>query len=90
MFLPLYMERSIHYETRQESVPLDKKQLEKNLAALARAEALKKISAEGIEYEIASHWLDAQQNENTLQIQAVYEIYTDIAAARDALTEEVY
>ena len=58
--------------------------------SLARADALVSMQAEDMEYEIASTWTDTQQSGNTLRVRAVYEIYTDIAATRDALTEEVY
>jgi len=90
LYLPLQLERSTHYELVQEHIPINPEILQRQLQNLARADALRKISAENTDYEIASHWTDVQENENTLQLRAVYEIYTDIAVTRDAPTEEVY
>ena len=90
LFLPLELERTTHFETALHARSADRATLERQLAVLARADALVSMQAEDMEYEIASTWTDTQQSGNTLRVRAVYEIYTDIAATRDALTEEVY
>ena len=90
LFLPLQVERRTHWETTEKNYEADRAILETRLTALARADALRKISAEVKEYEITSSWTDAILNGNTLHIRAVYEISTDIASERDALIEEVY
>lgn len=90
LFLPLEIRRTIHHETRAETITADPEALQQQLQPLARADALRHLQAAGIDYTPASDWTDAQINGNTLQIRAVYEIYTDIAAERDAQTEEVY
>ena len=51
---------------------------------------MEKLSRDGIDYEIASDWTDAEEKNGVLRIRAVYEIYTDIAVTRDVLIEEVY
>ena len=90
LFLPLQVERLTHRETTKKEIPLDRNLLQARLEALARADALRKIEAQAGEYEIIASWTEASENNNTLQIRAVYEICTDIAAERDVLTEEVY
>lgn len=90
MFLPLEIERRIHLETTAETRRDDPEVLEDTLCALARADAFKKISSDIIAYETASSWTDIEEKNNTLYVRTVYEIYTDIAADRDALIEEVY
>ena len=86
LFLPLQIEKTIHRETMQREVPLDESLLHARLEALARADALRSVQAQAEEYEIIACWTEANQSGNTLQIRAVYEICTDIAAERDALT----
>lgn len=90
LFLPLEIKRSVHYETAPSVQSMDPAQLEARLADLARAEALSAVARDRIQYEIASQWTDATRNGNTMRVRAIYEIYTDIAVTRDALTEEVY
>lgn len=90
LFLPLQIERSTHWETVAETREADLGILEDRLATLARADAQARIASNEDACEIASSWTDAKQNGNTLQIRAVYEIYADIAAERDAPIEEVY
>ena len=90
LFLPVQMERSIHYETSLDVFQADPAVLEAQLTLLARSDALRKIRQDIQEYEITASWVEAEQNGDTLQIRAVYEICTDIAAERDALIEEVY
>lgn len=90
LFLPLELERTTRYETRNQVRFLEPEILKKQLEPLARADALKGISTGNTPYQIASHWTDAQQDDNILRLRAVYEIYTDIATTRDAFIEEVY
>lgn len=90
LFLPLEIERVTHYETAALQEPVDRARLEAHLSALARADAMEKLSRDGIDYEIASDWTDAEEKNGVLRIRAVYEIYTDIAVTRDVLIEEVY
>jgi len=89
LFLPLRLERSTHYETRELVHSVDPDVLQRQLEVLSRADVLKALSQDAIEYEIASQWMDASQTGNTLRLRAVYEIYTDIATKRDAFIEEV-
>ncbi len=48
-----------------------------------------KVAADGIDCEIASGWEDVTQDGGRMCVRAVYEVYTDIAVSRDALSEEV-
>ena len=89
LFLPLVLERSTRYETRETIQSMNPEILQGQLETLARADALAALSEASIKYETASHWTDASQSDNTLRLRAVYEIYTDIAATRDAFIEEV-
>lgn len=84
MFLPLEMEKSIHHETRVSTHTTEPETLRLRLEKLATAEVFKQLCTDGIQYQIASHWTDAKQNDNILRLRAVYEIYTDIATTRDA------
>ncbi len=88
LFLPLEIVRTTHREMEAQRKSVDVQNLRAQLAALARAEAMAKLSADGIEYELASAWEDDMQTGNQLRVRAVYEVYTDIAVTRDALTEE--
>lgn len=90
LYLPIEIERRTQYETIWARAKPQPEDLRAHLTALARADAQRQLACEGISYEISSQWTDESQNENTLQIRAVYEIYTDIAVERDALIEEVY
>lgn len=90
LFLPLELEKTTHRETAVRRRSADLEELERQLSLFARADALRRIQAENSTYEIAASWLDRQISKDTLQIRAVYEIYTDIAVTRDALIEEVY
>lgn len=90
LFLPLEIRRTTHHETRAETLTAKPEALQQRLQLLACADALRRLHAADIEYTPASDWTDAQINGNTLQIRAVYEIYTDIAVASDAQAEEVY
>lgn len=90
LFFPLELERSTCFETRSSIHSPDPTALQAHLKALAHADAMQQLSRDNIQYQIASHWTDAQQNGNILRLRAFYEIYTDIAATRDALVEEVY
>lgn len=90
LFLPLELEKATRFETENTVHTANPETLEKHLESLARADALKQLSADGISCQIASHWTDAEQNDNILRLRAVYEIYTDIATTRDAFIEEVY
>lgn len=90
LFLPLTLEKHTHYETTITQRSQDITLLENRLRALAEGDALHQIWKESPEAEIAVCWTDAQISDNILRIRAVYEIYTDIAITRDALTEEVY
>lgn len=90
LFLPLELERRTCYETRATSRTTEPEILQRQLEPLARADALKELSKDRIQYQTASHWTDAQQIDNILRLRAVYEIYTDIATTRDVFIEEVY
>ena len=87
LFLPLEIRRTVHYETAPVREEADAAQLEVRLAALALSEARSKLARDGIAWQDASAWTDAERNGNTLRVRAVYEIYTDIAVTRDALRE---
>lgn len=89
LFLPLEIERTTCFETAEVRTDMDARQLEAQLEALARSDALRKLP-DGAQYKIANSWTDVQQDENRLRLRAVYEIYADIAVTRDALIEEVY
>lgn len=90
LYLPLEIVRSTHYETVLEERNVDSSELRARLASLARADALAKMSRDGVEAQKILCWEDCAQEGNTLRVRAVYEICTDIATTRDALTEEVY
>ena len=90
LFLPLEIERTTCFETVEVQEAVDAQLLEAQLRALARSDALRKLSGDAAQYRIANSWTDAQQDESRLRVRAVYEIYTDIAVTRDALIEEVY
>lgn len=90
LFLPLELVRTTRHETREAQIAADRDALLEQLTALACADALQKIAKTAGQYEIASFWTDVKEEDNTLHVRAVYEIYTDIAADRDALIEEVY
>lgn len=90
LFLPLELERCAHYETRAHSAPADGAALEARLSALSRAGALRKIAVSGADFDRAQSWTEASRADGFMTVRAVYEIYTDIAVTRDALTEEVY
>lgn len=90
LFLPLEIEHSLHRETRVEQLPRDASGLAAEITPLAVADARRSLAAGFGEYEIAANWLDIQNDNDTLRVRAVYELYTDIAVTRDAWTEEVY
>ena len=90
LFLPLELEKSTCYETRNSIRTIEAETLERQLEPIARADALKLLSASEVPCQIASHWTDVNQNGNILRLRAVYEIYADIATTRDAFIEEVY
>lgn len=90
LFLPLELERTTCFETKTSVHTANPEILRKQLEVLARTDALKQLSSDGISYQIASHWTDAQQNDNILRLRAIYEIYTDIVTTRDAFIEEVH
>ena len=91
IYLPLRIEYTTHYLCESIQRKLDTAALERNLRALARAEAAAKIeNSIGNEFEIADFWVDITQDTDNMYVRAVFEIYTDIAAARDAHIEEVY
>ena len=90
LFLPLEIERTNCFETAVVQEAVDTNLLEAQLGALARADALRKLSGDAAQYKIANSWTDAWQEEDRLCVRAVYEVYTDIAVTRDALIEEVY
>lgn len=90
LFLPLEIERSVHWETETRRERADETQLEARLTALAQAQARSRIAADSIQYERANQWTDVARAGGQMRVRAVYEVYTDIAATRDALIEEVY
>lgn len=90
LFLPLYLERSVHSELVSVQAAADEARLAAHLEELARADALTKAERGCMDYSIASEWTDAENNGNSLRVRAVFEICTDIAVTRDVLTEEVY
>jgi len=80
-----------HYRCEMVQRAVDTTALEQRLRALARAEAAAKIgNSVGNEFEIADFWVDITQDADSMLVRAVFEIYTDIAATRDAHIEEVY
>ena len=89
LFLPLEVVRTTHIEVEERQEAVDEAALEAQLTALARAELQAKLSADGIDYELAAAWEDVSRSGGMLRVRAVYEIFTDIAASRDVLSEEV-
>lgn len=89
LFLPLEVVRTTHIEVEERREAVDEAALEVTLAALARAEIQSKLTADGIDYELAAAWEDVSRADGMLRVRAVYEIFTDIAASRDELSEEV-
>ena len=89
LFLPLEIMRTTHIEVEERSVGVDEAALEAQLTTLAHAEIRSKLIADGIDYEPAAAWEDVSRADGRLRVRAVYEIYTDIAVSRDALSEEV-
>ena len=89
LFLPLEIVRTTHIELEPHLQRVDSAALQAHLTALARAEAQAKLAADDIDCEIASGWEDVTQDGGRMCVRAVYEVYTDIAVSRDALSEEV-
>ena len=89
LFLPLEIVRATHLEVEERFEAVDEVALEARLTALARAELQAKLTADGIDYELAAAWEDVSRADGMLRVRAVYEVYTDIAVSRDALSEEV-
>ncbi len=91
LFLPLEVERTTSYETQAHWEEIDYHALQEHLTAVAYADARLKMARDGVEYIQERHWTNVEKAEkNTLRVRAVFEIETDIAVTRDALTEEVY
>ena len=89
LFLPLEVVRTTHIEVEERQEAVDEAALEAQLTSLARAELQAKLSADGIDYELAAAWEDVSRSGGMLRVRAVYEIFTDIAVSRDVLSEEV-
>ena len=89
LFLPLEVVRTTHSEVEERRENVDEAALEATLTALARAELQAKLTADGIDYDLAAAWEDVSRSDGMLRVRAVYEIFTDIAVSRDALAEEV-
>ena len=89
LFLPLEVVRTTHIEVEERREAVEETALEAQLIALARAELQAKLTADGIDYELAAAWEDVSRADGMLRVRAVYEIFTDIAASRDELSEEV-
>ncbi len=85
LFLPLEICRRAHYETAPVRVEADREQLKARLISLAEADARARLARDGVRWELAEMWTDAEVEGNTLRVRAVYEITTDIAVTRDAL-----
>lgn len=83
LYLPLEIERSIHLETRSELCQRNPAILQKQLSTLARAEALAKVSREGIVPLELSFWEECSLEGGMMQMRAVAEGQTDIAVTRD-------
>lgn len=93
LYLPLELEKSVHYETTTQSVAVDEGALRERLGALARAEALAALSRDDISIAQMNAWEECTRQGNTLRVRAVYEVNTDIAVTRDTFisqSEEVY
>ena len=89
LFLPLEVVRTTHSEVEERRENVDEAALEATLTALARAELQAKLTADGIDYELAAAWEDVSRSDGMLRVRAVYEIFTDIAVSRGVLSEEV-
>ena len=89
LFLPLEVVRTTHSEVEERRENVDEAALEATLTALARAELQAKLTADGIDYELAAVWEDVSRSDGMLRVRAVYEIFTDIAVSRGVLSEEV-
>ena len=89
LFLPLEVVRTTHIEVEERQETVDEAALESTLTALARAELHAKLTADGIDYELAAAWEDVSRSDGMLRVRAVYEIFTDIAVSRGVLSEEV-
>lgn len=90
LYLPLELETVFHYETQQKSVSADEDRSYAHLEALARSDALRKISLPSGSYGILQSWTERQTNDHSFGVRAVYEISTNIAVSRDELAKEEY
>lgn len=88
LFVPLEIVRTTHREMEEARADVDCDALQARLTALARAQARARIAAEDMNCEIISSWEDVSRERGALRVRAVYEVHTDIAVTRDALTEE--
>lgn len=89
LYLPVEIERSIHWETKTEIYEMEADALAGRLSPLAHAQARAALPPDCS----FSCWEERIQDGSSLRIRAVYEICTDIAVSRDALQaqiEEVY
>lgn len=89
LFLPLEIVRETRFETKESIQTVDRELLAERLIALSMADAATQLSLYGPErFEIVRSWINFDETQgSTLRATAVYEIYTDAAATRDALLQ---
>lgn len=88
LYLPLEMERSLHYETKIMTEEMDESVLRAQLGVLARAEALASLGRENISATQATSWEECTRQENVLHVRAVYEVSMDIAVTREEIKSQ--
>lgn len=88
LYLPLEMERRLHYETESMTEEMDEDALRAQLSVLARARALSSLGREDIDAAEASSWEESVRQGDMLRVRAVYEVNMDIAATRDEIKSQ--
>ena len=89
LFLPVEIVKSVLWETRAESVPVDPNRMNDQLVRLAFADAALRLQRDGPkEYTVERTWYDVDPPSGGMRrARAVYEIHTDAAVSREALLQ---
>lgn len=88
LYLPLELERSLHYETKTLTEQLDEEALRAQLGKLARAQALSSLGREDISAAEASSWEECMRQGDMLRVRAVYEVKMNIAVTREEIKSQ--
>lgn len=88
LYLPLELERSLHYETVAVTETLDEPTLRAQLGRLARAQALAALDREDISAAEATSWEECTRQGNEIRVRAVYEVSMNIAVTRDEIKSQ--